>query len=215
MDLTTLPHTTMFHYRLHHQHQPSLMMTGPSPDQLLLQGVPELTLLPPDPHHQLLLSLLQETSTLRPYAGSLPTYSVYTFPCILLLEPPPVWTPMPPAPIGYRGGETRPPSMRRTATAASSHESPHQPLVFPPADPAHQYLRSLTEALSKAGTLETLKTHPTLRTSPSNGDTSQQRTAHQSVPRSTERDAPPTSSVTPRPFVCRRRATRSRRNHPN
>ena len=205
----------MFHYRLHRQYQPSLMMTGPSPDQLLLQGVPELTLLPPDPHHQLLLQLLQETSTSRPYAGSLPTYSVYPFPCILLLEPPPVWTPMPPAPIGYRDGETRPPNMRRTATAASSHGSHHQPLASPPADPAHQYLRSLTEVLSKAGTLETIRTHPTLGTSRSNGDTSQQRTAHQSAPRSTVRDVQPTSSATPRPFIRCRRATRSRRSHPN
>ena len=190
-------------------------MTGPSPDQLLLQGVPELTLLPPDPHHQLLLQLVQETSTSRPYEGSSLTYSVYPFPCILLLEPPPVWTPMPPAPIGYRGGEIRPPNMRRTATAASSHESRHQPLASPPADPAHQYLRSLTKALSKVGTLETLRTHPILGTSRSNGDTSQQRTAHQSAPRSTVRDAPPTSSVTPRPFVRRRQATCSRRSHPN
>ena len=191
----------MFHYRLHRQYQPSLMMTGPSPDQLLLQGVPELTLLSPDPHHQLLLQLLQETSTSRPYAGSSPTYSVYPFPCILLLEPPPVWMPTPPAPIGYRGGEARPLSMQRTATAASSRGNPHPHPASPPADPAHQYLRNLTEALSKAGTLETIRTHPTLRTSPSNGDTSQQRTAHQSAPRSTMRDAPPTSSATPRPFV--------------
>ena len=190
-------------------------MTGPSPDQLLLHGVPELMLLSPDPHHQLLSQLLQETNTSRPYAGNLPTYSVYPFPCILLLEPPPVWTPMPPAPIGYQGGKTKPPSMRRTATAASSHENRHQPLASPPADPAHQYLRSLTEALSKAGTLETIRTHPILYTSPSNRDTSQQRTAHQSAPRSTVRDVPPTSSATPRPFVCRRRATRSRCSHPN
>ena len=205
----------MFHYRLHHQYQPSLMMTGPSPDQLLLQGVPELMLLSPDPHHQLLLQLLQETSTSRPYAGNLLTYSVYPFPCILLLEPPPVWTPMPPAPIGYRGGETRPPSMQRAATAVSSHESRHQPLASLPADPAHQYLRSLTEALSKARTLETIRTHPTLRTSPSNGGTSQQRADHQSAPQSTVRDAPPASSATPRPFIRHRRATRSRRSHPN
>ena len=95
-DLTTLILTTMFHYHLHRQYQPSLMMTGLSPDQLLLQGVSELILLSPDPHHQLLLQLLQETNTSRPYAGSLPTYSVYPFPCILLLEPPPVWMPMPP-----------------------------------------------------------------------------------------------------------------------
>ena len=177
-------------------------MTGPSPDQLLLQGVPELTLLSPDLHHRLLLQLLQETSTSRPYPASSPTYSVYLFPCILLLEPPPVWTPMPPAPIGYHGGETRPPSTQRTATAVSSHENPHQPLASLPADPAHQYLRSLTEALSKAGTLETLRTHPTLRTSSNNGDMSQQRTTHQSVPRSTVRDAPPSSSATPCPFIC-------------
>ena len=205
----------MFHYRLHRQYQPSLMMTGPSPDQLLLQGVPELMLLSPDPHHQLLLQLLQETSTSRPYAASLPTYSVYPFPCILLLEPPPVWTPMPPAPIGYRGGETRPPNMQRAATATSSQGSPHQPLASPPADPAHQYLRSLTEALSKAGTLETIRTHPTLRTSPSNGGTSQQRTAHQSAPHSTVRDVLLTSSATPRPFIRRRRATRNRHSRPN
>ena len=172
-------------------------------------------LLSPDPHHQLLLQLLQETSTSRPYAASSPTYSVYPFPCILLLEPPPVWTPMPPAPIGYRGGETRPPNTRRVATAASNHKSRHQPLASSPADPAHQYLRSLTEALSKAGTLETIRTHPTLRTSPSNGDTSQQRTDHQSTPRSTVRDAPPTSSVTPHPFIRRHRPTRCRRSHPN
>ena len=191
------------------------MITGPSPDQLLLQGVPELTLLPPDPHHQLLLQLLQETSTSRPYAANLLTYSAYPFPCILLLEPPPVWTPMPPAPIGYRGGEARPPSTRRTATAASSHESHHQPPASPPADPAHQYLRSLTEALSKAGTLETIRTHPTLCTSSSSGDTSPQRTAHQSAPWSTVRDAPPTSSATPRPFICHCQATRSRHSHPN
>ena len=190
-------------------------MTGPSPDQLLLQGVPELMLLPPDPHHQLLLQLLQETSTSRPYAGSLPTYSVYPFPCILLLEPPPVWMPTPPAPIGYHDGETRPPSTRRTATAAFSHESHHQHPASPPADPAHQYLRSLTEALSKDGTLETIRTHRTLGTSRSNGDTSQQRTTHPSAPRLTVRDAPPPSSATPRPFVRRRRATRSRRSHPN
>ena len=215
MDLTTLTHTTMFHYCLHRQYQPSLMMTGPSPDQLLLQGVPELTLLPPDLHHQLLLQLLQETSTSRPYMASSPTYSVYPFPCILLLKPPPVWTPMPPAPIGYCGGETRPPSMWRVVTAASSHESPHQPLASPPVDPAHQYLRSLTKALSKAGTLETIRTHPILHTSSSNGGTSLQRTAHQSAPRSTVRDAPPTSSVTPCPFIRRRRVTRSHRNHPN
>ena len=189
-------------------------MTGPSPDPLLLQGVPEL-LLSPDPHHQLLLQLLQETSTSRPYVANLPTYSVYPFPCILLLEPPPVWTPMPPAPIGYRGGEARPLSTRRTATAASSHESHHQSLASPPVDPAHQYLRNLTEALSKAETLETLRTHPILRTSSSNGDTSQQRTVHQSAPRLTVRDAPPTSSATPRPFIRRRQATRSRRSHPN
>ena len=205
----------MFHYRLHCQYQPALMMTGPSPDQLLLQGVPELMLLSPDPHHQLLLQLLQETNTSRPYVASLPTYSVYLFPCILLLEPPPVWTPMPPAPIGYCGGETRPPSTRRTATAASSHASPHQPLASPPADPAHQYLRSLTEALSKAGTLETIKTHPTLHISSSNGDTSQQKTVHQSTPRSTVRDALPASSVTHCPFICRHRAMRSHHNHPN
>ena len=204
MDLTTLTHTTMFHYRLHRQYQPSLMMTGPSPDQLLLQGVLELMLLSPDPHHQLLLQLLQETSTSRPYVASSLTYSVYPFPCILLLEPPPVWTLMPPAPIGYRGGEARPPSTRRTATAASSHESPHQPLASPPVDPTHQYLRSLTEALSKAGTLKTIRTHPTLCTSPSNGGTSQQRTAHQFAPWSTVRDAPPTSLATPRPFIRRR-----------
>ena len=191
------------------------MMTGQSPDLLLLQGVPELMLLSPDPHHQLLLQLVQETSTSRPYEGSLPTYSVYPFPCILLLEPPPVWTPMPPAPIGYRGGEARPPNTRRTATAASSHESRHQSQASPPVDPAHQYLKNLTEALSKAGTLETIRTHPTLGTSRSNGDMSQQRTVHQSAPRSTVRDAQPNSSATPRPFVRRRRATRSRRNHPN
>ena len=191
------------------------MMTGPSPDQLLLKGVPELMLLSPDPHHQLLLQLLQETSTSRPYMASSPTYLVYPFPCILFLEPPPVWTPMPPAPIGYRGGEARPPSTRRTATAASSHESRHQHPASLPVDPAHQYLRSLTEALSKAGTLETLRTHPTLRTLSSNGDTSQQRTAPQSAPRSTVRDAPPTSSVAHRPFVRRRQATCSRHNHPN
>ena len=172
MDLTTLTHTTMFHYRLHRQYQPSLMMTGPSSDQQLLQGVPELMLLSPDPHHQLLSQLLQETSTSRPCVANLPIYSAYPFPCILLLEPPPVWTPTPPAPIGYRSGETRPPSTQRAATAASSHESRHQPLVSPPADPTHQYLRSLTEALSKARTLETIRTHPTLRTSPSNGGTS-------------------------------------------
>ena len=205
----------MFHYRLHRQYQPSLMMTGQSPDLLLLQGVPELTLSPLDPHHQLLLQLLQETSTSRPYVASSPTYSVYPFPCILLLEPPPVWTPMPPAPIGYHGGEARPPNTRRTATAASSQGSHPQYPASPPADPAHQYLRNLTEALSKAGTLETLRTHPTLRTLSSNGDTSQQRTAHQSAPRSTMRDAPPTSSTTHRPFIRRRQATHSRRNHPN
>ena len=215
MDPTTLTRTTMFHYHLHRQHQPSLMMTGQSPDLLLLQGVPELTLSPPDPHHQLLLQLLQETNTSRPYAVSLPAYSAYPFPCILLLEPPPVWMPMPPAPIGYRGGEARPPSTWRTVTAASSHRNHHQPLASPPADPAHQYLRSLTEALSKAGTLETLRTHPTLCTSSSNGGTSQQRTVHQSVPRSTVRDTPPTSSATPHPFVRRRRVTHSRRSHPN
>ena len=191
------------------------MMTGPSPDQLLLQGVPELMLLSPDLHHQLLLQLLQETNTSRPYEGSLPTYLVYPFPCILLLKPPPVWTPMPPAPIGYRGGEARPPSTRRTATATSSQGSHPQHPASPPADPAHQYLRNLTEALSKAGTLETLRTHPILRTSSSNGDMSQQRTAHQSAPWSTERDTPPTSSVTPRPFVRCRRATRSHQSHPN
>ena len=179
-------------------------MTGPSPDQQLLQGVPELMLLSPDLHHQLLLQLLQETSTSRPYTGSLPTYSAYPFPCILLLEPPPVWTPMPPAPIGYHGGKARPPSMRRIATAASSHGSRHQPLASPPADPAHQYLRSLTEALSKDGTLETLRTHPTLHTSPSNGGTSQQRTDRQSTPQSTRRDTPPSSSVTHRPFIRHR-----------
>ena len=190
-------------------------MTGPSPDQLLLQGVPELTLLSPDPHHHLLLQLLQETSTSRPYAGSLPTYLVYPFPCILLLEPPPVWTPMPPAPIGHRGGETRPPNTQRIATAASSHGSRHQHPVSLPADPAHQYLRSLTEVLSKAGTLETIRTHPTLRTSSSNGDMSQQRTIHQSAPRSTARDALPNSSATPRPFVHRRQAMRSHRSRPN
>ena len=205
----------MFHYRLHRQYQPSLMMTGPSPDQLLLQGVPELTLLPPEPHHQLLLQLLQEVSTSRPYAASSPTYLVYPFPCILLLEPPPVWTPMPPAPIGYRGGEIRPPNTQRVATAASNPENPHQPPVSLPADPAHQYLRNLTEALSKAGTLETLRTHHTQRTSPSNGGTSQQRTAHQSAPWSTRRDVPPTSSAVPRPFIRRRRATCSRHSHPN
>ena len=190
-------------------------MTGLSPDQLLLQGVPELTLLSPDPYHQLLLQLLQETSTSRPYAASSPTYSVYPFPCILLLEPPPVWTPMPPAPIGYRSGEAKPPSTRRTATAASSHKSRHQPLASPPADPAHRYLRSLTEALSKAGTLKTIRTHPTLRTSPSNGGTSQQKTTHQSAPQSTVRNVPPTSSATPRPFIRRCRAMCSRRSHPN
>ena len=190
-------------------------MTGPSPDQLLLQGVPELMPLSSDPHHQLLLQLLQETNTSRPYEGSLPTYLVYPFPCILLLEPPPVWMLMPPAPIGYRSGETRPPSMQRIATAASSHESRHQPPASPPVDPAHQYLRNLTEALSKAGTLETIRTHPILHTSSSNGDTSQQRTTHQSVPRSTVRDAPPTSLATPHPFVRRCRATCSRCSHPN
>ena len=190
------------------------MMTGPSPDQLLLQGVLEVTLLPPDPHHQLLLQLLQETSTSRPCTGSLPTYSAYPFPCILLLEPPPVWMPMPPAPIGYHGGKTRPPSMWRAATAASSHGSHHPPLASLPGDPAHQYLRNLTEVLSKAGTLETLRTHPTLHTSSSNGGTSQQRTAHQSTPRSTVRDTLPNSSATPRPFIRHRRATRSCCSHP-
>ena len=87
-------------------------MTGQSPDQLLLQGVLEVMLLSPDPHHQLLLQLLQETIILKPYAASLLTYSVYPFPYILLIEPPPVWAPMPPAPIGYRGGKTRPPMLR-------------------------------------------------------------------------------------------------------
>ena len=205
----------MFHYHLHHQYQPSLMMTGPSPDQLLLQGVLELMLLSPDPHHQLLLQLLQETSTSRPYTASLPTYSVYPFPCILLLEPPPVWMPMPPAPIGYRDGETRPPNTRRAATTTSSYESPHQHPASLPVDPTHQYLRNLTEALLKARTLETIRTHPILSTSPSNGGTSQQRTAHQSVLQSTMRDAPPTSSATPCPFVHRCRVTHSHCNHPN
>ena len=139
MDLTTLTRTTMFHYRLHRQHQPSLKMTGPSPDQLLLQGVPELMLLSPDPHHQLLSQVLREVNTSRPYVASLPTYLEYPFPCILLLEPPPVWTPMPPAPIGYCGGETRPPSMwrmsrqptnfdlvfRATESCAQSHVHSH------------------------------------------------------------------------------------------
>ena len=215
MDLTTLTHTTMFHYRLHRQYQPSLIMTGLSPDLLRLQEVPEVLLLSPDPHHQLLSQVLREVNTLRPYKASLPTYSAYPFPCILLLEPPLVWTPMPPAPIGYHGGETRPPNMRRTATAASSLASPHQHQASPPVDPAHQYLRSLTKALSKAGTLETIRTHPTLRTSSSNGDTSQQRIAHQSAPRSTVRDVLPSSSATPRPFIRRCRVTRSRRNHLN
>ena len=185
----------MFHYCLHCQHQPSLMMTGLSPDQLLLQGVPEVMLLSPDLHHQLLLQLLQETSTSRPYVASLPTYLVYPFPCILLLEPPPVWMPTPSAPISYCSGETRPPSTRRTATAASSHKSRHQPSASLSANPAHHYLRNLTEALSKAGTLETLRTHPILCTLSSNGGTSQQRTAHQSMP------------PTPHPFIRRRRAT--------
>ena len=191
------------------------MMTGPSPDQLLLQGVLELMLLSPDPHHQLLLQLLQETSTSRPYMASSPAYSVYPFPCILLLEPPPVWTPMPPAPSGYQGGETRPPNTRRTATAVSSHESRHQPLASPPADPAHQYLRSLTKALSKARTLQTIRTHPILHTSSSNGDMSQQRTTHQSTPRSTVRDALPNSSAIPHPFIRHHRAMHSHHNHPN
>ena len=144
-------------------------MTGPSPDQLLLQRVPEVMLLSSDPHHQLLSQVLQEINTSRPYMASLPTYSAYPFPCILLLEPPPVWMPMPPALIGYHGGETRPPSTQRTATAVSSYESHHQPLASLPANPAHQYLRNLTEALSKARTLETLRTHPTLHTLPNNG----------------------------------------------
>ena len=162
----------MFHYYLHCQHQSSLMMTGPSPDQLLLQEVLEVMLLSSDLHHQLLLQVLQEVNTSRPYKASLPTYLVYSFPCILLLEPPPVWMPILPALRGYLGGENRPPSVQRTATAASSHVNHHQPPADPPADPAHQYLRSLTKALSKARTLETLRTYPTLHTSSSNGDTS-------------------------------------------
>ena len=135
---------------------------------------------------------------MRPYKGSLPTYLVYPFPCVLLLEPPPVWMLIPPALSGYLSGENRPPSMWRTATAASSHKSCHQPPASLPADPAHQYLRSLTKALLKAGTLETLRTHPTLCTLSSNGDMSHQRTACQSMPQSTMRDLP----VMPLPTHC-------------
>ena len=169
-------------------------------------------LLPLNPHHQLLSQVLQEVNILRPYKASLLIYLVYPFPCILLLEPPPVWMPIPPALSGYLSGENRPPSIWRTATAASSHASRHQPPASLPADPAHQYLRNLTEALSKAGTLETLRTHPTLHTLSSNEDMSCQRTAHQSAPQLTMRDAPATPSATRCPWVHYRQAMYS---HPN
>ena len=139
------------------------------------------------------------TLTCQPQFMHHPNLSHRTYP--FLLEPSPVWMPKLPALSGYLGGENRPPSMQRTATVASSHTSCHQPLASLPADPAHQYLRSLTEALSKAGTLETLRTHPTLHTSSSNRDTSHQRTAHQSTPQSTMRDVPTMPSPTHCPWI--------------
>ena len=108
-----------------------------------------LTPLPIDPHRQLLQQLLDKTNTMQLFETRSMGYSEYPFPPVLLLDPPPVWTPIRQAPTGSRSGRTTPPRRPNTHSSDSSHESPHQSPSSPPVDPAHQYLMNLTRALTE------------------------------------------------------------------
>jgi hypothetical protein len=152
------------------------------------------------PHHHLLLQLLADTSTTPPSETHLPISWEYPFPCALLVDPPPIWMSIPLTPCGCKSGEALPENRQEMPTAVPSQGSRQQSAPFQPVDPTHQYLRNLTEALSKHTMPEIPKTRPTPVTSSSSGDTFHQRNA-QFGPTSTTIEGTPLPHP-PHPYRC-------------
>ena len=187
---------SMFHYRLR-QREP----------QMTNYGYPQMP--PPSTscHSSSIRNLLDNSTTVKlseesPSAQSAARYaspsqpcSTYPFPLMLILDPPPLWTP----------------SVKANHITTSHVAHPRNP-VFPWPDHGRQKLKNPTAALLKEGKLQTIRTCRIRNTSPCNGATSQQQT-NWSIQQSTKRGELDTTPLAKhRPWIHRRKVVTS---HPN